>query len=211
MIADRALDADDKAAAAEALDKASKVRPGSMDAAALRVALAYQAKDAATAVPAALKHVDEIDPRSAARFRAAGQQAANNYRFGEAVGFAQQAVTRDPEDSAAHTDLGLYLLRTGDEKTARTELETSWSLNKSDRVTKNLLDMLDHLDKFTVVQDGDIIYKFPPEDAAVLKPYALPLGREAMKTFTERYGFTPKGPILVEMFNIHDEFAVRTL
>ena len=44
-------------------------------------------------------------------------------------------------------------------------------------MTKNLLDMLDRLDKFVVVPDGDLVFKFPKDEAAVLKAYALPLGR----------------------------------
>src|SRR6185436_5539994 len=87
----------------------------------------------------------------------------------------------------------------------------SWALDKSDPIVKNLLDMLDHLEKFEVVPDGEFIYKFPKADAAILKPYALQIGREAYKTFTQRYAFTPKGPILVEMFDVHDDFAVRTV
>ena len=35
--------------------------------------------------------------------------------------------------------------------------------------------------------------------------------QEALKTLSARYGFTPKGPILVEIFPVHDDFAVRNL
>jgi tetratricopeptide (TPR) repeat protein len=55
------------------------------------------------------------------------------------------------------------------------------------------------------------VFKFAPDQAEVLKPYALPLGEEAYKTFVQHYGFTPKGPILIEIFPEHDQFAVRTI
>ena len=58
---------------------------------------------------------------------------------------------------------------------------------------------------------GDLIFKFAKKEAAVLRTYALPLAEEARKTFTARYGFTPQGPILVEVFPLHDDFAVRTM
>jgi tetratricopeptide (TPR) repeat protein len=61
------------------------------------------------------------------------------------------------------------------------------------------------------VPDGPITYKFDKKEAGALRPYALPLGREAYETFQKRYGFTPEGPILVEIFPEHDDFAVRTL
>ena len=71
--------------------------------------------------------------------------------------------------------------------------------------------MLDRLEAFVVVPDGDVTFKFSKDEANVLKLYALPLAREAMKTFGEHYQFTPKGPITIEVFPRHDDFAVRTI
>ena len=133
-------------------------------------------------------------------YRAAGDQAARRYRFDEAAAFARKATAIDADDPQAHFDLGLYLMRTGDEKSARTALERSWDLDKSAGVTKNLLDVLDKIDKFEVVTSGDFVFKFATEEAAVLRAYALPLAAEAYKTFSARYGFTPSGPLLIEIF-----------
>jgi tetratricopeptide (TPR) repeat protein len=210
LTAERAIETEEFAAAAQALDRLAKVRPESVEEAALRVPLAYEAGGAA-AVETAIGRIREIDPRSALGYRAAGEQAARRYRFDEAAAFARQATALDADDPQAHFDLGLYLMRTGDEKAARTALERSWDLDKSARVTKNLLDVLDKIDAFEVVTSGDFIFKFAKEEAAVLKTYAVPLAAEAYKTFTTRYGFTPSGPILVEVFPMHDDFAVRTL
>ncbi|NQW02758.1 MAG: hypothetical protein HQ485_01885, partial [Acidobacteria bacterium] len=44
-----------------------------------------------------------------------------------------------------------------------------------------------------------------------LKTYAVPLATQAYETFAARYGLTPEGPILIEVFSKHDDFAVRTL
>src|SRR6185503_14452685 len=90
-------------------------------------------------------------------------------------------------------------------------LERSWNLDTSSRVAKNLLDVLDRIDTFEVVTSGDFVFKFPKDEAAVLRTYAIPLAEEARKTFAARYGFTPEGPILVEVFQKHDDFAVRTM
>jgi tetratricopeptide (TPR) repeat protein len=210
VIAQRRIEVDDFAGSAEALDKVKATRPGTMDEAALRVALAYQ-RGGAAEVDTVMAGVKAIDPRSARGWIAAGDQASHNYRFAEAVDFARKAATLDPEDPRAHGDLGTYLMRMGDEGEARTELQRSWDLDKSSHTTKNLLDVLDQLDKFVVVNDGPLVFKFAPEQAAILKPYALPLGEEAYKTFVQHYGFTPKGPILIEIFPEHDQFAVRTI
>jgi Flp pilus assembly protein TadD len=44
-----------------------------------------------------------------------------------------------------------------------------------------------------------------------MKEYVPQLAREAMDALSKRWEFTPKGPILIEMFPDHDDFAVRTL
>jgi hypothetical protein len=71
--------------------------------------------------------------------------------------------------------------------------------------------VLDRIDTFETVTAGDYIFKFEKADAAVLRTYALPLAEEASKAFGARYGFKPEGPILVEIFSVHDEFAIRTM
>jgi tetratricopeptide (TPR) repeat protein len=45
----------------------------------------------------------------------------------------------------------------------------------------------------------------------VLKEYVIPLAHKALSTMAAKYEMTVKGPILIEMFPKHDDFAVRTL
>ena len=207
---ERHLDADDLPAARAAVDQLARVHPNGIAAVAYRGALAYEDGGIA-AVEAPAARAAEINPLSALPYRRAGEQAARNYNFEEAAALAERAVQRDNEDGRAYFDLGLYRMRTGQEGQARTALERSWELDDSSRFTKNLLDVLDKIDKYTVVQHGPFIFKFSPEEAAVLQAYAVPLADEAYKTFTARYGFTPAAPLLVEVFPFHDDFAVRTL
>ena len=44
-----------------------------------------------------------------------------------------------------------------------------------------------------------------------MREYAIPLAHDALKTLSAKYQITPKGPILIEVFPNHDDFAVRTL
>ena len=44
-----------------------------------------------------------------------------------------------------------------------------------------------------------------------MRNYVPQLAREALDALSKRWEFTPKGPILIEMFPKHDDFAVRTL
>jgi len=61
------------------------------------------------------------------------------------------------------------------------------------------------------VRDGDLILKMSKEETPVLKEYATALAHQALATMAAKYEMTVKGPILIEMFPKHDDFAVRTL
>ncbi|HUF47509.1 MAG TPA: tetratricopeptide repeat protein, partial [Vicinamibacterales bacterium] len=210
LTAGRQLVRDEFDSVVESLDRVAAVRAGSLEEAALRAALAYgsgRRDDVEPSLAAAVA----VNAHSALPFRLVGQAAARKYRFADAAAFARRGVERDVEDALALSDLGLYLLRTGDEAEARVALERSFNLNGSHRPTLNLLTMLDSLDTFTVVERGNLVFKFDPKEADILAPYAVPLAEDAYRTFVERYGFTPEGPILIEVFSKHDDFAVRTL
>jgi cellulose synthase operon protein C len=184
--------------------------PSHLDARALGAAILFVRGDR-PGFDAEVKRALEINPSFGEIYRAAGELAARNYRFDDAVAMAREAVTLDPTSARAHADLGMHLMRTGDESQARQALDRAFRIDPFDVVTYNLLALLDTLDKFVEVREGDIILKLDPEEAPVLREYAMPLAQNALKTLSAKYQFTPRGPILVEIFPKHDDFAVRAL
>lgn len=209
-LVEQQLAAEDVDAAEASLATFADLRPGTIDEAAWRTAVAYK-RDGLAGAETAARAVAAIDPRSSLGYRAAGEQAARQYRFDDAAALARKAIALDPNDPLAQFNLGLYLMRTGDEAAARTALDLAWELDRSSPFTKNLLDVLDVVDGFEIVPHGPFIFKFAKEEAAVLRAYALPLADEAYRVFAERYGVRPDQAILVEVFPKHDDFAVRTL
>jgi tetratricopeptide (TPR) repeat protein len=210
LLASLHLDGDREADARAEIEKVLAVNPRHAEAHAWLAAMAYVKDDAATfdrEIAAALA----TNPAFGEAYRLAGQLAASHYRFEDAAALARKAVALDPANSRAASDLGMHLLRTGDEAGARQALDRSWKADPYDQVTFNLLTMLDKLDQFAIERDGDVTFKMHREEAPVLKEYAIPLAREAFKTLSARYGFTPSGPIYVEIFPDHDDFAVRNL
>jgi tetratricopeptide (TPR) repeat protein len=181
-----------------------------LDAIALSAAISCVRGDR-PAFDAAVKTALAINPSFGEIYRSAAELLARNYRFDEAVALAKQATTLDPSNARAHAELGMHLMRTGDEVQARAALDRAFSIDRYDTVTFNLLGLLDTLDKFVEIREGDIILKLHQDEAPVMREYAMPLAQNAMKTLSAKYGFTPKGPILVEIFPKHDDFAVRTL
>ena len=93
-----------------------------------------------------------------------------------------------------------HLLRTGDEAGARVALEASFKADPFNKLTKNQLDMMDKVDKFVTVRDGDVVMRLDKDEAPVLREYAMALAHQALSTLAARYEFTPRGPILIEIF-----------
>ena len=168
-------------------------------------------RDDRPAFEAEVKRVLAVNPVYGDVYRIAADLAARNYRFEEAVALTRQAVSLDPANTRAYGDLGMHLMRTGDEAEARRALERSFSADPFDQVTYNLLALLDTLDKFVVEKSGELIFKFHSDEAPIMREYAIPLAHEAVKTLSAKYQIAPKGPILIEVFPNHDDFAVRTL
>ena len=196
--------------AREILAKALAVNPSSIDAHTSLAALAF-VDDNNAEFDAEVARVHAIAPNNAAVYRETGELLAHNYRFDEAVAMTRRALALAPADPQSLSDLGAQLLRTGDETAARAALEASFKIDPFNVVTFNLLNLLDTLDKFETIRDGDLIVKLHKDEAPVLREYVIPLAHKALQTMAAKYEFQPKGPILIEMFPKHDDFAVRTL
>ena len=194
--------------AREHIDRVLATNTSDLDARALLGAIAYVRDDRA-AFEDAVEQVLAINPAFGEVYRVAGELAARNYRFEEAVALTKQATALDPTNTRAAADLGMHLMRTGDEAEARAVLERVYTSDPFDAVTFNLLSLLDTLKEFEVIEQGDLVLKLHPEEVPVLREYALPLAQQALKVLSQKYQFTPKGPILVEIFPKHDDFAVR--
>ncbi len=210
FLAGQAADVDHHKESRELLAKALAVNPSSIDAHTALAALAF-VDDNNSEFDAEVAKVHAVAPNNAAVYRTTGELLARNYRFDEAVAMTRRALALAPADPQSLSDLGAQLMRTGDETAARISLEASFKIDPYNVVTFNLLNLLDTLDKFETVRDGDLIVRMQKDDAPVLKEYVIPLAHKALQTMAARYEFAPKGPILIELFPKHDDFAVRTL
>jgi tetratricopeptide (TPR) repeat protein len=197
-------------AARERIDRVLEANPSDIDARSMLAAIRYIRDDRA-GFEAEVNRVLAINPAFGDVYRIVGELAARNYRFEDAAAMSRKAIALDPANHRALASLGMQLMRLGDEKEARQVLDQAHAAFPHDRPTFNLLNLLDKLDTFQVVTDGDFIFKFHPDEAAVLREYAIPLAKEAAAALSKKYDFTPAGPILIEIFPVHDDFAVRTL
>lgn len=210
FVADLAIDDDKRDDARAAIAKAQGINPNSLEAYALQAAIGFvEGKDDEykTAVAAALK----INPLYGEAYRVVGSVTARYYRFDEAAEQVRRGIAVDRDNARAQADLGAHLMRTGDERNARRALEVAFRADPFDVVTYNMLGLLDTIDTFQTIRDGDLLIKLHPDETSVMKEYVPALAQEALASLSKRWQFTPKGPILIEVFPRHDDFAVRTL
>jgi tetratricopeptide (TPR) repeat protein len=210
LAAEMSLDERKRDDARASVQRALKVNPNSIEGHSIEAAIDFL-EGKTTAFNTRVQQVLKVNPVYGEVYRVAGDHLARNYRFDEAVEMVRRGLAVDDANSRAHADLGKHLLRTGDEPAARRALERAFKDDPYDKQTYNSLTLLDTLDKFETITDGDLIFRFDPSEAAVMREHVIPLAKEAMATLTKRYNFTPAGPILIEMFPKHDDFAVRTI
>jgi cellulose synthase operon protein C len=210
VLAHLLLDAGYPEGARESLRRALEINASSLEVHAYLAAIARldnRTADFETSMRRALA----INPGYGESYRIVAAQLAAHNRFDEAVELARKAVALEPGNSRARAELGMDLLRTGEEDQARTVLESALDADPYNVVTYNLLSVLDALRTFETIRDGDIVLRLDRREAAVLKEPVLSLAHEALRVLSARYGFTPRGPILIEVFPHHDDFAVRNL
>src|SRR5262249_40132450 len=158
LVAEMALDDRRRDDAREAIDKALAVNPKSLDALSMKAAVDF-VEGKQTEFDNQVKAVLAINPTYGDVYRVAGDHAARNYLFDGAVALMRRALALDDANAMAHASLGMALLRTGDEPAARKSLERAFKDDPYNVVTFNSLALLDSLDKFQTVTDGDLIFR----------------------------------------------------
>jgi len=203
-----ALEANQLDDASAEIEKALKINPRSLDAHSLKAALLYlQDKDYEPEVAATLA----IGPKYGDLYNTLSHYATITRRTEQAAQFARRAIEIAPRLWDAHLSLGMALLRLGQMEPGREAVERAFKGDPFNAWAKNTLDLLDSMRDFKETKRGPFIIKASAQESDVLSPYAANLLEEAAAKLTAKYRFTPKGPIIIEIFQNHEDFAVRTL
>jgi tetratricopeptide (TPR) repeat protein len=164
-----------------------------------------------------IKRALDYNPRYGGIYEELAYFEVMRRRYSAATALLRRAVELQPDLWSAHAELGMNLLRFGDIEGARTHLTAAYSGDPYSPTIVNSLRLLDRIDEFElsttpVPVRGDtyeLRLRLHKQEAAVLKPYAVDLARQAVDTFSRRYGFKLREPVTVEMYPDHDDFAVR--
>ena len=208
--AERHLDLGDTELALAAIERILEINPNHIDALSLKAA-AYFLADDHDSVADTQKQILSINPTASQAFRVPGRIASRHYRFRQGKAFQQRALDIDPTDTEARLLLAFDHLRLGEDQAAQPELQHVFESDPYNVQAYNLLGVSDALKAFETLEDGIFRLQMPKAEAVVLAVDALALLHEAADLFQNRYKIALEKPVLVQMFDDHDEFIVRSV
>lgn len=208
LMADLALANDDRDVAAAEADKAIALEDDALDATAIRAALELLADRSPDGWFAKIR---AVNPGYGEAYARVARQLELHYRYEDAVTYYRKAIEADPHFWAAHSALGIDLMRLGKEDEPYQELELAYNNGYRDAATVNSLRLLDSYKNFDTFRDSETTLKLNKSESALLLPYMQPELHTILATYEKKYQMTLPGPVQVEVYPDHEDFAVRTM
>ena len=208
VLADLSLANDDRDVAAAEADKAIAIASDSLDAFAIHAALELLADRSPDPWFAKIR---AINPNYGEGYAHVAHQLELHYRYQDAVTYYRKAVEADPRLWAAHSALGIELMRLGQDQEPYKELQLSYENSYRDAATVNSLRLLDSYKNFATTRDDATILKLNKTESDLLLPYLQSELHAILATYQQKYKMKLPGPVQVEVYPDHEDFAVRTM
>ena len=190
------------------LEQAQKVNP--VDEATLgRLAAAYAVVDGWTDAAAQStrfkKIVDDANarnPHAGEFYLALARTFDHTRRFPAAAQYYRTATEKMPQLTTTRGELGLMLMRLGEEVEAKKLLDESFEIDPFNVRVSNMRKVLDVLSEYAILETKHFVIKFDRVQDEILARYAAKyLEEEVYPELTKLYGFEPEGKSLFEIFN----------
>ena len=107
--------------------------------------------------------------------------------------------------------LGMLYMRLGREEEAAPLLDKGFDSDKFNVRVANTLRVLNHLKKYDTLKTEHFIVRFDPKNDTVLAHFMADYLEEIYGDLADKFQFKPKGPILIEVFNVHEMFSGRVV
>mgnify|MGYP005831549567 CR=1 FL=1 len=210
LLAELRYEEENYAAGLNEVRRALAVNPADPEALSLE-AVYYQATGDGARFAEVEKKILARNPAYGRLYHVLGENLVMRRKYREAVEQYRKAVGLDAALWPAYAGLGINLMRIGELAEGRRMIERAFAGDPFNIWAFNTLDLLDQMDRFVRAEGRNFTFLLAPEDEPVLLPYLSGLAEQAYGALTRRYGFTPAGPVQVEVFPDHGGFAVRTL
>ncbi|MEJ7729205.1 MAG: tetratricopeptide repeat protein [Polyangiaceae bacterium] len=194
-----------------AIARGLAVNPNHLDLLSLRAAARFLADDKA-GFEAAKKEVLSRNPGYARFFQIVAEYAEWEHRYDDIVKMMNEATGVDKNDPKVLATLGINLLRGGDEAGGLAALRSAWQKDKFNVRVFNTLNLYeqDIASQYVTVDGQPFKIRYAKAEKAVLERYVPRMLGEAWRSMVERYGFTPKQPVGIELYADPQHFSVRT-
>jgi tetratricopeptide (TPR) repeat protein len=200
-------DSDEGKAFAEA-DEALKISPEALDAMAIHAAIEVLADRSPDAW---FEKIRQVNPSSGEGYALVAHHLVINRRYEDGIAFYRKAIETDSRLWPAHSQLGINLMRMGQEDEPRKQLEMSYDNGYRNEETVNSLRLLDSYKNFVTFRDDTTILKLQKKEAELLRPYFDAELKRIMVTYDKKYKMKLPAPVQVEVYPDHEDFAVRTM
>jgi tetratricopeptide (TPR) repeat protein len=134
-----------------------------------------------------------------------------NRRYDDGISYYRKAIELDPQLWSARSELGINLMRLGQEDEPRLHLEMCYRNGFRDAATVNTLRLLDSYRNFRTFRDDNTILRLNSKEADLLLPYVRTELKRAISTYETKYKMKLPGPVQLEVYPDHEDFAVRTM
>jgi tetratricopeptide (TPR) repeat protein len=203
-----ALEDDNENLAGQEADKALAISGEALDAMAIHLSIDFlhDKNDSPWA-----DRIIKINPAYGEAYSTAGHFYVINRRYQEGIQAYRKALELNPRLWEARAQLGVNLMRLGEEAEARQQLEQCYNANYKSYETVNSLRLLDKYKDFVTFKTPTTIVRLEKKEAELLRPYVEAELKRDIAAYNEKYQMTLKGPVQVEVYPDHEDFAVRTM
>ncbi|HEY3593278.1 MAG TPA: tetratricopeptide repeat protein, partial [Polyangiaceae bacterium] len=201
----------DLAEADAALDRGLSVNPNDLELLSMKAAVRFLADD-----PAGFQKIKQSvfskNSEYARFYEIVGEFADWEHRYDEIVAMMREAIKVDPADSKAWADLGMNLIRSGEEADGITALRRAWDKDHFNVRVFNTLNLYekDVANAYETVEGTPFRIRYLKDEKPVLSRYVPAMLAEAWASMVKRYGFTPQTPVFIELYATKEAFSVRT-
>ena len=127
------------------------------------------------------------DPHAALGYSTAAHFFMINRRYDEAIQYYRKAVDLDPELWRARSELGINLMRFGQNDEAMQQLADCFLHKLQDSATKNTLMLLDTYSNFVTTKSNLTSLKLDKKEAGLLRPYFQSEIDRVISTYEKKY------------------------
>lgn len=208
LMANLALEDSDTEQAVKEAVAALAISPEALDAMAIRASVEILADRSPDAW---LEKIRQVNPSYGEGYAVVARHLVLNRRYEDGVAYYRKAIEADPQLWAAHSELGINLMRLGQEDEPRRQLELCYNNGYRDEATVNSLRLLDSYKNFVTFRDDTTTLRLQKKEADLLYPYFEDVLKRSIATYEKKYKMKLPGTVQVEVYPDHEDFAVRTM